>query len=270
MPSTIQSLKDRCAVIHGGSGALGGAVARAFAREGARVFVTGRRRDKLDAVVQDITAAGGRAQAAVVDALDEAAMLRHAAEVAEEAGGIDLALNAVGVFHVQGRPLAELSLEDYFVPVHAYTRSNFLTAKAVAPHMAARGGGVILSVSTPASRLPGPGYLGHAVACAGVEGLTRHMAGELAAFRIRTACICSHAIPEAAAAGSHSGDVFRPAAERMGLTVEQMLAERPEGLLVDRLPSLDQFAATAVFLASPLAGAITGAIVNLSGGVILD
>jgi len=269
MPSTIQSLKDRCAVIHGGSGALGGAVARAFAREGAHVFITGRRRDKLDAVVRDITKAGGRAQAALVDALDEAAMLRHATEVAEEAGGIDLAFNAVGVFHVQGRPLAELSLEDYFVPVHAYTRSNFLTAKAVAPHMAARGG-VILSVSTPASRLPGPGYLGHAVACAGVEGLTRHMAGELAAFRIRTACIRSHAIPEAVAAGSHSGEVFRPAAERMGLTVEQMLAERPEGLLVERLPSLDQFAGTAVFLASPLAGAMTGAIVNLSGGVILD
>ncbi len=270
MPSNVLSLKDRCAVIHGGSGALGGAVARAFAREGARVFVTGRSRDKLDAVVRDITAAGGHAQAAVVDALDEAAMLRHAAEVAEQAGGIDLAFNAVGIFHVQGRPLAELSLEDYFVPVHAYTRSNFLTAKTVAPHMAARGGGVILSVSTPASRLPGPGYLGHAVACAGVEGLTRHMAGELAAFRIRTACIRSHAIPEAAAAGSHSREVFRPAAERMGLTVEQMLAERPEGLLVERLPSLDQLAGTAVFLASPLAGAMTGAIVNLSGGVILD
>lgn len=270
MPSNVLSLKDRCAVIHGGSGALGGAVARAFAREGARVFVTGRRRDKLDAVVQDIAKAGGHAQAAMVDALDEAAMLRHAAEVAEEAGGIDLAFNAVGVFHVQGRPLAELSLADYFVPVHAYTRSNFLTAKAVAPHMAARGGGVILSVSTPASRLPGPGYLGHAVACAGVEGLARHMAGELAAFRIRTACIRSHAIPEAAAAGSHSREVFGPAAERMGLTVEQMLAERPEGLLVARLPSLDQFAGTAVFLASPLAAGMTGAIVNLSGGVILD
>jgi NAD(P)-dependent dehydrogenase (short-subunit alcohol dehydrogenase family) len=263
------SLEGRCAVIHGGGGAIGGAVARAFAREGARVFITGRTRARLDAVAKDIVASGGRAEVAVVDALDEQAMLRHAGEVAERAGGIDIALNAIGVMHVQGTPLSALPLEDYFLPVHAYTRSPFLTAKAVAPHMAKRGG-VILSVSTPASRLPGPGYLGHAVACAGVEALSRHMAGELAAFNIRTVCIRSHAIPEAAAAGSHSREVFRPAAESMGLTVEQMLAAKPPGLLVARLPSLGQMAAAAVFAASDSAGAMTGAVLNLSGGVTLD
>ena len=62
-------------------------------------------------------------------------MLRHAAEVAGRAGGIDIALNAIGIVHVQGTPLAELPLEDFFLPVRAYTRSCFLTAKAVAPHM---------------------------------------------------------------------------------------------------------------------------------------
>jgi len=264
------SLQGQCAVIHGGGGAIGGAVARAFAQAGARVFLAGRTRARLDAVARDIATAGGRADVAVVDALDEEAMLRHAQEVAEQAGGIDIAFNAVGVMHVQGRPLSALSLEDYFLPVQAYTRSNFLTARAVAPHMARRGGGVIVSVSTPASRLPGPGYLGHAVACAGVEALTRHMAGELAAFNIRSVCIRSHAIPEAAAAGSHSHEVFRPAAESMGMTVEQMLAAKPAGLLVKRLPSLDQMASTAVFVASAHAGAMTGAVVNLSGGVTLD
>jgi 3-oxoacyl-[acyl-carrier protein] reductase len=197
-------------------------------------------------------------------------MLRHAAQVAERAGGIDIALNAIGVMHVQGTPLSALPLEDYFLPVHDYTRSTFLTAKAVAPHMAKRGGGVILSVSTPASRLPGPGYLGHAVACAGVEALSRHMAGELAAFDIRTVCIRSHAIPEAAAAGSHSHEVFRPVAESMGLTVEEMLSAKPAGLLVARLPLLAQMAAAAVFAASDGAGAMTGAVLNLSGGVTLD
>jgi NAD(P)-dependent dehydrogenase (short-subunit alcohol dehydrogenase family) len=266
-----QTFNDRRVVIHGGNGAIGGAVARAFAGAGARVFLTGRTRGKLDAVARDIAAAGGFAEAAVVDALDEEAMLRHADEVAARAGGIDIAFNAVGVLHVQGRPMSELSLEDYFLPVQAYTRSNFLTAKAVAPHMARQGGGgVIISVSTPASRLPGPGYLGHAVACAGVEALTRHMAGELAAFDIRSVCIRSHAIPEAAAAGSHSREVFRPVAESMGMTVEQMLAAKPAGLLVKRLPSLDQMAGTAVFLASDHAGAMTGTVVNMSGGVTLD
>jgi 3-oxoacyl-[acyl-carrier protein] reductase len=264
------SLQDKRAVVHGAGGAIGGAVARAFAGAGAKVFLAGRTRARLDAVARDIVAAGGFAEVAVVDALDEKAMLHHADGVAAQAGGIDIAFNAVGVLHVQGRPLSALSLEDYFLPVQTYTRSNFLTAKAVAPHMAKQGGGVIISVSTPASRLPGPGYLGHAVACAGVEALTRHMAGELAAFNIRSVCIRSHAIPEAAAAGSHSHEVFRPVAESMGMTVEQMLAGKPPGLLVKRLPSLDQMASTAVFIASDHAGAMTGAVVNLSGGVTLD
>lgn len=265
-----QRFSNKCVVVHGGSGAIGGAVARAFAREGARVFITGRNRSRLDAAVRAIEAEGGRVEAAVVDALDEQAMIRHAAEVAESAGGIDIALNAIGVMHVQGTPLSALALEDFFLPVQAYTRGCFLTAKAVAPHMAKRGGGVVLSVSTPASRLPGPGYLGHAVACAGVEALSRHMAGELAAFNIRTVCIRSHAIPEAVTAGSHAREVFRPAAESMGLTVEQMLAAKPPGLLVERLPSLDQMAAAALFAASEGAGAMTGAVLNLSGGVTLD
>ena len=265
-----QTFKDKCVVVHGGSGAIGAAVARAFAREGAKVFVTGRDRARLDAAVRSIEAGGGHAEAAAVDALDEQAMVRHAAEVAGRAGGIDIALNAIGIVHVQGTPLAELPLEDFFLPVQAYTRSCFLTAKAVAPHMAKRGGGGILSVSTPASRMPGPGYLGHAGACAGVEALSRHMAGEMAAFNIRTVCIRSHAIPEAVTAGSHAREVFRPAAESMGLTVEQMLAAKPPGLLVERLPSLDQMAATALFAASEGAGAMTGAVLNLSGGITLD
>ncbi|KQW64726.1 SDR family NAD(P)-dependent oxidoreductase [Variovorax sp. Root411] len=265
-----QAFQGRCVVVHGGSGAIGSAVARAFAREGAQVFITGRNRTRLDAAVRAIALAGGSAEAAVVDGLDEQAMLRHASEVAERAGGIDVALNAIGILHVQGTPLSALSLEDFFLPVHAYTRSTFLTAKAVSPHMAKRGGGVILSVSTPASRLPGPGYLGHAVACAGVEALSRHMAGELAAFNIRTVCIRSHAIPEAALGGSHAYEVFRPVAESMGITVEQMLSGNPPGLLVKHLPSLDQMAATALFAASQGAGAMTGAVLNLSGGITLD
>ncbi|MET3493155.1 SDR family NAD(P)-dependent oxidoreductase [Variovorax boronicumulans] len=263
-------LQDKRAVVHGAGGAIGGAVARAFAAAGAKVFLAGRTRARLAAVAQAIAAGGGSAEVAVVDALDEEAMLRHAADVAGRAGGIDIAFNAVGVLHVQGVPLSALSLADYFLPVQTYTRSNFLTARAVAPHMAKAGGGVIISVSTPASRMTGPGYLGHAVACAGVEALTHHMAGELAAFNIRSMCIRSHAIPEAAAAGSHSREVFRPVAESMGMTVEEMLAAKPAGLLVKRLPSLDQLAGAAVFAASAHASAMTGAVLNLSGGVTLD
>ncbi|MCJ0766055.1 SDR family NAD(P)-dependent oxidoreductase [Variovorax terrae] len=265
-------LNHKTAVIHGAGGAIGGAVARAFARAGARVFLAGRTPAKLDAVARDIRAAGGTAETAVVEALDEQAVERHADAVAAQAGGIDIALNAVGVFHVQGTPFARLSLEDYAYPVTVYTRTNFITAKAAARHMAKRGSGVVLMLTTPASRMPGPGFLGHSVACAGVEAMTRHLAGELGPDGIRVLCLRSHAIPEATAPalGSHCRDVFRQVAEPAGMSIGDMLAGAATGTLLKRLPTLDQVAATAVFLASEQAGAMTGAIANLTCGMSLD
>ncbi len=128
-------LENKNAVIYGSGGAIGGAVARAFAREGAKVFLAGRTVAKLAAVARDISAAGGAAETAQVDALDEKAIDQHADAVAAKVGGIDIALNALGILHVQGPPFAELSFEDYAHPISAYTRTNFLTAKAVARHV---------------------------------------------------------------------------------------------------------------------------------------
>ncbi len=156
-------LENKNAVIHGGGGAIGGAVARAFAREGAKVFLAGRTLAKLDQVARGISAAGGMAEIAEVDALDEKAIGKHADAVAAKAGSIDIALNAVGILHVQGTPFAELSFEDYAHPITAYTRTHFLTAKAVARHMVKQGSGVILTLSTPGSRMSGQGFLGYGV-----------------------------------------------------------------------------------------------------------
>ena len=227
-------------------------------------------RSRLDTVASDIRAAGGQAETALLDVLDTDAVERHADAVAARAGGIDVALTAIGIAHVQGTPLADLSLADYELPITTYARANFITAKAAARHMAARGSGVILTLSTPGARLPGPGYLGNCVASAAVEALSRHLAGELGARGIRVVCIRPHAIPEAAALGSHTREVFAPMAERAGLTIEQMLAGAASGTLLKRLPTLDQVANTAVFLASKHAGAITGTVANLSAGFLVD
>ncbi|MDM0104493.1 SDR family oxidoreductase [Variovorax sp. J22R24] len=263
-------LEDKCAVIYGGGGAIGGAVARAFAREGAKVFLAGRTPSRLDAVASDIAAAGGLADVTALDGLDAPGVQRHADRVARQAGGIDIALNAIGVAHVQGTPFADLSLEDYELPIATYTRTNFITAKAVARHMAKKGSGVILTLSTPGARLPGPGYLGNCVASAAIEAMSRHLAGELGAQGIRVVCIRPHAIPEAAAAGSHTRTVFQPMADRAGVTIEQMLAGAAGDTLLKRLPTLDEVANTAVFLASGYAGAITGTVANLSCGFLVD
>jgi 3-oxoacyl-[acyl-carrier protein] reductase len=258
-------LQHKRAVIYGGGGAIGSAVARSFARAGAQVFLAGRSLVKLQAAANDI---GGKVGVAQVDALDAAAVKTHADAVAAEVGGIDITLNAVGIQHVQGIPFPDLALEDYYLPVATYTRTNFITAQAVARHM--KTGGVILTLATPASRMPGPGFMGHSSACAAVEAITRHLAGELGPSGIRAICLKSHAIPEAVTFGSHSREVFAQVATRAGMDVNNMLADAAQSTLLQRLPTLAQIAETATFLASDHAGAITGAIVNLTCGAQVD
>src|SRR5205809_7766240 len=89
-------LQNKTAVIYAAGGAIGGAVARAFAREGARLFLTGRNLAKVDAVAKEIVAAGGLAETAQVDALDEKAVEEHLNTVVERAGGVDISFNAIG------------------------------------------------------------------------------------------------------------------------------------------------------------------------------
>ena len=97
------------AVIYGAAGSVGRAVARAFAREGAAVFLAGRTPRRSRAVAEEIRKAGGAAETAVVDALDEAAVDRHADAVVAGAGSLDVTFNAISVDHIQGVPLAEMT-----------------------------------------------------------------------------------------------------------------------------------------------------------------
>lgn len=263
-------LENKVAVIYGAGGAIGGATARAFAQEGARVFLAGRTLAKLEAVARDIAAAGGMVDVAQLDALDQQAVEKHADAVAAQAGRIDIALNAVGIFHVQGTPFAGLSLEDFSFPINVYTRTNFITARAAARHMALQGAGVILTLSTPGSRMTGTGYLGYGVTCAAIEWFSRLLAAELAVNGIRVICLRPHAIPEASAQGSHARDVFGLNAKHLGMTVDEWLAAGAAGTMTHHLATLAQVAGTAVFMASDQAGAMTGTVINLTSGAVVD
>src|SRR5262245_26603400 len=139
-------LENKNAVIYGAGGAIGGAVARAFAREGARVFLAGRTRAKLDAVASEIAACGGEAETAHVDALDEQAVENHMSAVANKVGAIDVSFHAIGIPQqgIQGISLAELSVESFALPITTYLRAHFLTARAAARRMVERRSGVIL------------------------------------------------------------------------------------------------------------------------------
>jgi 3-oxoacyl-[acyl-carrier protein] reductase len=262
-------LRDKVAVVYGGGGAIGGAIARTFAREGASVHLAGPTRAKLERVAADIASTNGRARIAVLDALDEDAVQRHADAIVAEAGAIDIAVNAVGLMHVQGTPFAELSLADFEGPIHGYMRTLFVTTRAVTRSMIARGSGVLLSLSTPAAKIGFPGVAGFGTTCAAIEGFTRHLAVELGPHGIRVICLRPDALPEAIALGSHSRRVFEPVAARNGMTVEAMLAQ-PSPSPLARAPRIEDVASTAAFVASDRAGSITGAVMNLTCGSVVD
>lgn len=263
-------LDKKIAVVHGGSGVIGGAIARAFAHEGATVCITGRTPAKVRKVVDEITAEGGTASGSVLNALDEDAVERHADSVVAERGSIDIAVNAIGIMHIQGKPLFELSLAEFESPIHSFMRAEFTTAKAAARHMAKRQSGVILTLSTPGAKLAFPGALGFGVTCGAIETFSRLLATDLAPNGIRVVCLRSDAIPETVALGSYARDVFEPFATRAGKTVEEMLAPGTSGSLLKRYPRLVEVASAAVFAASDQGGALNATVMNLTGGVVVD
>jgi 3-oxoacyl-[acyl-carrier protein] reductase len=251
-------LHDKVAVIYGAGGAIGGAVARAFAEEGARVFLSGRTLGPVQAVAQEIAAAGGSAEAAQVDALDEEAVDRYTDQVAEQAGGIDVSFNAIGVHAVQGTPLTELALDDFAYPISTWPSTQFLTARAAARHMVTKRKGVILTLTASPARLALPGAGGFGIACAAIEALTRTLAAELGPHGVRVVCLEPHRIADSGASADPRSEAadFRRALEDM--------------TLLKRLPTLAEVASTAVFLASDHAAAMTGTVANLTGGMAVD
>jgi NAD(P)-dependent dehydrogenase (short-subunit alcohol dehydrogenase family) len=257
-------LEKKTAAIYGGGGAIGGAVARAFADAGARVYLAGRSLPRLEKVANDIGDAAGVAE---VDALDERAVADHADAVAADAGGIDIALNAVSFPFVHDTPLAELAVDDVMHPIDAYLRTNLATAMAVAQHMTARRSGTILTLSAGASRVLPPGSLGYGTTCAAIETMTQRLAVELGPSGVRVNCLRAHLIADAPSNGSYTGELVRRRAAAAGISIERWLGRWQEDVtLLGRLPTLAQVADAAVFMASERAGAITGSVVDLTCG----
>jgi 3-oxoacyl-[acyl-carrier protein] reductase len=189
-------LENKNAIVYGGAGSMGGAIAHAFAREGGTVFLAGRTLSTLDAVAEQISAAGGAVGTAEVDALDEQSVEAHATAVATRAGRIDVSLNAISLTAVQGVPLVDLALDDFTRPVIEAARTNFLTATAAARRMTAQGSGVIVMLSSSAARESGPMMGGFSLACAAVECLARSFAGEVGRQGVRVVALRPNFTPE--------------------------------------------------------------------------
>jgi NAD(P)-dependent dehydrogenase (short-subunit alcohol dehydrogenase family) len=252
-------LENKNAVIYGAGGAIGGAVARTFAREGAKLFLTGRDVAKLDAVAGELGAAG----TAQVDALDERAVEEHLDAV----GAVDISFNATGPGPTPERkPLTELSHDAFARPLAFYTASNFITATAAARRMRDRGSGAIVLLTAVPGRMPTALLGGQAPAWGAVEAFSRSLALELGAAGVRVVCLRSHAIPETPLIQAN----FATAGAAAGMTPAEFQARAEQRTLTGRLPTLAEVAETAAFVASDGAGAMTATVVNLSAGAIAE
>jgi 3-oxoacyl-[acyl-carrier protein] reductase len=256
-------LEDKNAVIYGGGGKVGGAVARAFAREGARVFLACRTLESLEEVAQEIHSSGGVAETAQVDALDERAVNEHADAVAERAGGIDVSFNLISYADVQGTPLAEMSLEDFERPVVNAVRTQFLTARAAARHMIRQGSGVILTFGGSGGRDPIRDYTsggfqvylgGFQVALGAIDVLRRQLAVELGPHGIRVVTLQSGGVPET------TREDWREA-------ITQSFVETS---MLKRVETLEEVGNIAAFAASDLARTMTATAINITCGRVAD
>jgi 3-oxoacyl-[acyl-carrier protein] reductase len=207
-------LENKVAVIYGAGGSIGRAVARTFAREGARVFLTGRTREKLDKIADEIRSSEGVADTAVVDALNEQAVDAYIDAVVKQAGYIDISFNLISYGDVQ-KPLMKISVEDFMQPIMNAMRTQFLTTRAAARHMVRRGSGVILHFGGGGPQTQ-PGLGGFKITLDAIEGLRRQWAVELGPHGIRVITLKTGGIPESI-----------PDTDRSGITSSRTFCRRP-------------------------------------------
>jgi NAD(P)-dependent dehydrogenase (short-subunit alcohol dehydrogenase family) len=247
-------LDGKNAVIYGGGGTIGGAVARAFAREGATVHLAGRSADKLERVAGDI---GDRAHTAVVDALDELAVGAHAQKIVDRHGSLDISFNLISHGDVQGTPLVDMTIAELERPVHTALRTMFITARAAARHMIDSGdGGTILVFGGYGDPMTNWNLGGLQVAFAAQEQLRRNLAAELGRHGIRVVTL-------------QTGGILESIPE----TVEQrdqIVRMTEEQTLLGRAATLADVGNVAAFAASDKAASITATQINITCGTQVD
>jgi NAD(P)-dependent dehydrogenase (short-subunit alcohol dehydrogenase family) len=260
-------LQDKVAVVYGAGGAIGGAVARAFADEGATVVLTGRAGKPVEAVATEIVAAGGAAEAAEVDALDERAVEDHLQSVVDRAGRIDISFNAIGLptTEVIGVPFTEMDAARFSLPIATYATSYFLTARLAARHMIPNRSGVIMTVTAFPARQGTPLNGGYGPAQAAKEQLTRDLSYELAPKGIRVVGLRPHGIPDTRT----MRELFEIKA-KAAMTWDEFTQLLSSTAHPRRGTELDEVASMAVYMASDRASGMTGTTVNLTMGGLDD
>ena len=257
-------LQDKNVVIYGAGGGIGRGVARTFAREGARLFLAGRNLAPLEAVAADVTAAGGSADIAVLDALDEQAVDEHLKAVVAAAGSVDVSFNLISRGDVQGIPYVDMTAADFLAPITTAIATNFITARAAARQMVGQGSGVILTVTSGSSKGTSPMMGGTGPADAAVETFLRYLAAEVGPHGVRVNGLWTAGVPETFGLEDDT-NVSRRGTGMGSEDIERILGPMT---MLGHAPRLDQVADAAAFLASDRASGITGTIANVTCGLV--
>jgi NAD(P)-dependent dehydrogenase (short-subunit alcohol dehydrogenase family) len=261
-------LQNKHAVIFGAGGAIGQAVAKEFAAQGATVFLSGRRLAPVEQVAASIQQDGGIAYAAEVDALDEQAVNAYLDGVTLQAGSIDILLNVMGPqpkdYGNQVNTL-ELPLEQFLLPLTTLVPSQFITARATARRMIEQKAGVILFATAPPSR-GGQNSAAIGAAFGAMESLLRCLAADLGPAGVRVVGLRTGAMPETRTIQQ----TLDNAINTLGVPKEQIVSMLEQLTLLGRLSTVADTARLAAFLASDGARTITGSIVNASSGMVTD
>ncbi|MGX7730248.1 SDR family oxidoreductase [Rhodococcus sp. 2H158] len=247
------TLTGRSALVTGAGGGIGAAVAQAYAAAGASVLVTDMDKDAAAAVVDRITAAGGHAQAAALDVTDAdqaAAAVEQAANLND--GVLNIVVNNAGVIAPAMFP--KMTPEKFRLVLDVHVGGTFTVTQAALPYLPDDGTGRVINVTSAAGLVGTIGQVNYSAAKAGIVGLTKSFAKELAKRKIT------------------ANAVAPLAATKMTTTIrtdEKLAATTLARIPLGRWAYPDEIADTFVFFASDAAGYITGQVLPVDGGMVI-
>ena len=262
-------LHGKRAIVFGAGGSVGAAVAKEFATQGAEVFMAGRTQGSVDEAARQILRTGGMAHAAVLDALDEAAVESYISGIVNQTGGIDIVFNAVGPQareYGNGKNALEIDIEEFMVPVTTVLKSQFITARACARHMVKQRSGVIIFLTGGPARAHVEGTTAIGAAFGAIESLTRNLALDISPAGVRVVCVRSSAMTDSRTIRQ----TIEAMISKIGMTKDQMAARLAGLTMLKVSASVSDTARVATFLASDHAHMMTGTVLNSTGGAVAD
>lgn len=237
------TLQGKTALVTGGTSGIGRAVAERLAGQGAEVIVSGRDQERGAEVVAAIESAGGKARFVAADL----ASFEDVKRLAEATSDVDVLVNNAGMF--PGGPTDQTTEEAFDVTFDVNVKAPFFLTAAIAPRMAAKGGGAIINISTMAATIGMNGLAAYGASKAAVESLTKAWTAEYAAQGVRVNTVAP-------------GPTRTPASAAMGEMFDALASSTPAG----HGATPEEIAAAVTFLASDDASFIYGAILPADGG----